>query len=229
MATTIRLVTVIVTILIASVAAFDYCQIQSCQKGQHTMCKYFSKKPGKTCNKFQRTSISSDERNEILKVHNMFRKTVANGKEPRGSPGPQPAGIIKDLKWDKELANIAQRWANQCVDGHDECRNTKTFGYVGQNWALMGDSRGWTATMTGLIKGWYEEVQYYNKNNVEKFRRNYGPVTGHYTQMVWGQTTHIGCGVARYYRKGYYTTVLVCNYGPGGNILDRPVYQIKQL
>lgn len=41
MATTIRLVTIIATILIASVSAFDYCQIQSCPKRQHTMCKYF--------------------------------------------------------------------------------------------------------------------------------------------------------------------------------------------
>ncbi|KAF7995899.1 hypothetical protein HCN44_007006 [Aphidius gifuensis] len=207
MATTIRLMTVIVTVLIALVA--DYCRIQSCRNKPHTMCKYFSPRPSKACGILQQTSISSDERNEILKVHNIFRKRVKNGKERRGNPGPQPKEMIKDLKWDAELAKIAQQ----------------TFGYVGQNWALMGNSRGWTATIDRFNKRMrYEEVQYYNKNDTY----NYGPVTGHYTQMVWGQTTHIGCGVTRYYRKEYYTTVLVCNYGPGGNVLDRPVYQIKQ-
>lgn len=51
--------------------------------------------------------------------------------------------------------------------------------------------------------------------------------TGHYTQLVWGETTHVGCGIARYFYGKLYHTLLVCNYGPAGNINDQPVYKAR--
>ena len=37
-----------------------------------------------------------------------FVYQIAEGKEERGQPGPQPAGTnIKVLKWDDELAKVA--------------------------------------------------------------------------------------------------------------------------
>lgn len=42
---------------------------------------------------------------------------------------------------------------------------------------------------------------------------------GHYTQMIWPGTTHIGCAVHRARRWDY----LICRYAPRGNIDGRRV------
>lgn len=59
----------------------------------------------------------------ILDFHNELRQKVASGAEIRGLNGSQPAGNITNLKWDEKAAEISQRWANQCLFSHDNCRN----------------------------------------------------------------------------------------------------------
>lgn len=57
---------------------------------------------------------------------------------------------------------------------------------------------------------------------------------GHYTQMMWADTTDIGCAAAYYTTKPaqphnikkWYNIVFVCNYAPGGNYISLPVYKI---
>lgn len=62
-----------------------------------------------------------------------------------------------------------------------------------------------------------------------RFNRS-NPNTGHYTQMLWAGTTRLGCGAIRYdtsrpgTRGVIHYEYLVCNYGPAGNVLGRPVY-----
>ena len=58
--------------------------------------------------------------------------------------------------------------------------------------------------------------------------------------MIWGQTTHIGCGWTQFplatnnkllynklYPDGEYENFFVCNYGVGGNVPGEPVYQMN--
>ena len=50
---------------------------------------------------------------------------------------------------------------------------------------------------------------------------------GHYSQLVWAETNRIGCGMARYTGGSYGNNQLyVCNYAPGGNYLNQPVYKV---
>jgi len=43
---------------------------------------------------------------------------------------------------------------------------------------------------------------------------------GHYTQMIWKNTTAVGCAVA----TGGGMDPLVCRYSPSGNFIGQPVY-----
>lgn len=58
------------------------------------------------------------------------------------------------------------------------------------------------------VKGWYDEIRFTpGKTGVQsEFTQN----TGHYTQVVWKETSALGCGE----HKGHF----VCQYGPSGNI-----------
>ena len=56
----------------------------------------------------------------------------------------QPAGVnLRELAWDNERAELTQRWAEQCMPGHDHIRNLGTyFGYyiltlIFQNYSEM--------------------------------------------------------------------------------------------
>ena len=54
----------------------------------------------------------------------------------------------------------------------------------------------------------------------------FDPPTGHYSQMVWGDTETIGCGYIRCLDKNnLYVATLVCNYAPAGNVISWPVYR----
>lgn len=64
---------------------------------------------GERCNKVFVSSLTDEERHEIVQTHNRLRAKVASGQETRGSPGPQPPGRIGPLTWDRKLALIAQR------------------------------------------------------------------------------------------------------------------------
>jgi len=49
------------------------------------------------------------------------------------------------------------------------------------------------------------------------------------TQMIWGKTTHVGCGWIQFPRQSRsqedeYENILVCNYGVGGNMLGQSVW-----
>ena len=47
----------------------------------------------------------------ILNKHNELRSLVANGEEERGVDGGQPkAANMRELAWNEELAEVAQRY-----------------------------------------------------------------------------------------------------------------------
>merc|ERR1719244_525209 len=57
--------------------------------------------------------------------------------------------------------------------------------------------------------------------------------SGHYTQVVWAETSAVGCGLTttmeleeKIWNK--FTITLICNYAKSGNFLKRPVYKIGE-
>ena len=52
---------------------------------------------GPSCNGTPlKRGVTEQEKEEILDIHNKWRSTIAQGKERRGSPGPQPGA--SDMK-----------------------------------------------------------------------------------------------------------------------------------
>ncbi|KAJ8929470.1 hypothetical protein NQ314_017850, partial [Rhamnusium bicolor] len=68
----------------------------------------------------------------------------------------------------------------------------------------------------------YEEIIDSTADVIDTFGADTGgKVVGHFTQLVWANTSHIGCALSK--DTGY--TYLACNYGDGGNIIELPVYK----
>ncbi|XP_069983039.1 scoloptoxin SSD976 [Penaeus vannamei] len=149
-----------------------------------------------------------------------------------GAPGPQPpAADMRELIWNDELAQVAQAWASQCPIGHDDYtqRRICTRDYeVGQNihyyWGYDPEA-DWERAVTS----WYGEVKDMPKEVVAAFKKQPSVEIGHYTQVVWGSTREVGCGIIYYLAEKNNkvfpaSKTYVCNYGGSGNIRNRPMY-----
>lgn len=69
-----------------------------------------------------------------------------------------------------------------------------------------------------MVGTWIRERSYYRPGLFPAVSRtgNWMDV-GHYTQMIWRTTTHVGCAVHRTARFDY----LICRYSPPGNVDGR--------
>ncbi|XP_001603551.4 venom allergen 5-like [Nasonia vitripennis] len=231
MAARIVVLFALLAVLCGLSSAQNYCNIKTCRGRPHTACRFQSALPASRCTGLQQTGLTSEEKQKVLNLHNELRQRVARGQEHRGSLGPQPAATnMAHLTWDNELEKIAQTWASQCNFAHDSCRDVERFN-VGQNiayTATTGDIS--TLDVEQLVKNWYDEVKNYNHNQVARFgavRGNGGKQIGHYTQLVWADTTKLGCGAIKYKDGKFNKFYLVCNYGPSGNWIGEPVYQTR--
>jgi len=201
-----------------------YCDIDEA----HTMCMYSGVDVAK-CGNILWRDVKQEEKDAIVAKHNDLRRKVAKGQELRGVGDAKqpPATNMYKLKWNDELASVAQRWADQCFWAHDNARGTMQFSSVGQNIAMYSFSREIKEPhFDVLIEGWYNEVKDFPAAKVGAFKSKKGePVIGHYTQVVWALTKEVGCGIMVYNPKpNEYIEYLVCNYGPSGNFGGKPVY-----
>lgn len=127
---------------------------------------------------------------------------------------------VAPLSWDPELAAIASAWAAGCRDqdepigliDHNPTRSDAFGAYVGENvYGSSGPTDGPAA-----VDSWAaEEADYDHASNT------CSGICGHYTQIVWAETTALGCALRVCDRLTYGHTI-VCDYAPGGNDGGRP-------
>ncbi|MEL6381760.1 MAG: CAP domain-containing protein [Cyanobacteria bacterium J06626_18] len=146
---------------------------------------------------------------QMLAAHNQARREVG----------------VPDLVWSEPLAELAQDWADTLISESSGLRHRaaaeRDNGRIGENlsssyWSLAG---GALRSPQRAIQGWIEEKADYD------YASNtcaVGKVCGHYTQVVWADTTEVGCAVAR--NEDLTRDVWVCNYAPMGNIVGQRPY-----
>lgn len=176
----------------------------------------------------RRHFVFQAEKETLLNKHNNLRAKIANGQQS----GQPSAANMNKLVWSDELAKIAQRWADQCPLYHDQDRRTPDYQHQpGQNIAFSWSSvHNFDWGLTSKVQSWYDEHAHFPPQNVAAFSAKGATGTiGHYTQLVWAETKHIGCGIMYHKDDSQpqypYKKTLICNYHPPGNYLGRPVYK----
>jgi len=143
----------------------------------------------------QQSSSLTEEQQEILDTHNRLRAEVS----------------VPPLAWSDELAAFAQEWANQ-LSGEDGIRHR------GEGGSGTGENIAAGNSVSRMLSLWADEKDDYNDSTGTCYS---GRECRHYTQMVWRNTTQVGCGLAPHRRYG---GVLVCNYSPPGNYIGQRPY-----
>jgi pathogenesis-related protein 1 len=134
----------------------------------------------------------------IVDAHNAVRANVA----PPANPPLPP------LTWNPAAAAVAAEWASGCVFGHNP--------ELGQ--LMLGENvfmTSGTATPEQVVGLWASEVADYDYAS-----NSCSDVCGHYTQIVWRDTTSVGCGVATCPQG----EIWVCDYSPPGNYVGQKPY-----
>ncbi|KAL6197028.1 hypothetical protein ACLB2K_032641 [Fragaria x ananassa] len=113
---------------------------------------------------------------------------------------------LPPLKWSKKLESYASWWARQ---RREDCSLIHSNIEYGEN-LFWGSGHDWKPS--DAVRAWAKESCYYNHktNSCEHNKQD----CLHYTQMVWRQSSKIGC--AKVVCKSG-DTIFACVYDPPGN------------
>jgi Cysteine-rich secretory protein family len=140
----------------------------------------------------------------ILNAHNKYRIEVG----------------IPPLVWSNELAGSAQAWANALSSNlsfaHDPGARSAN---QGEN-LWMGTTGAFS--LAQMVDSWGQERRNFQDGTFPDVSTtgNWFDV-GHYSQMVWRNTTSVGCAGAAGSDGNYR---LVCRYSPPGNVVGEEVF-----
>lgn len=143
---------------------------------------------------------------DAMRYHNHFR-------HKHGAP---------PLEWDKELSQRAQAWADYLVQNgklehapHDMRKGEGESIYTGYGKRGCGK---WA------VKIWYRERHNYD---FEDPSPKFNPKSGHFSQLVWMASTHVGMGGAVREEDG--CAIIVARYKVGGNLPGKFEENVKPL
>jgi len=160
--------------------------------------------------------LTTSEKEAILKKHNDLRAQVE-------------ATNMQKMYWDDDLALEARNWARQCDLWHEPnpLRNLEQYP-IGQNIFFWYGYPRTIERFMWAVQFWYDEGQCYDfatqTCNPMCDKNRQVTQCGHYTQLVWAESTRMGCSYVRCGGGGYEHR-LICNYAPTGNIVGKNPYK----
>ncbi|KPJ02842.1 Venom allergen 3 [Papilio xuthus] len=186
--------------------------------------------PVNRCIDYEKTVITSKDKQDILDKINSRRDKVASG-DIRSLPS---AENMMKMVWSDSLQNSAQRWADRCLPfkelDYKYCGDSDGV-KIGQNIAtVVGDSPGLTPAI--LVDVWYMELLNMNSSLISRYRQSNQTRQHHYdyfTQLAWAESYQVGCGGVKFKdltndRRNRTINRLVCNFSPTGNQIGQSVY-----
>lgn len=150
------------------------------------------------CNNANQDDMPGD----MLSVHTAFRQNVG----------------VPALTWSGTLASHAQSWADTLA-ARGGCGLEHASGIAeGENlWAGTTGAYGFEA----MAESWADERSNFVPGVFPDVSKtgNWADV-GHYTQMIWRDTTEVGCGMGSSNECDF----LACRYAPPGNVTGKTVF-----
>ena len=146
---------------------------------------------------------------EVVAAHNAVRV--------RAMPAPMPA--LPAMSWHQGAADTAAAWVERCEYKH----NTAIDGTYGEN---IYASYGSSPTPTQVVERWAAEAASYDYASDTCAVQE----CGHYTQIVWRQSTGVGCAwkscqTGSPFPSGESPWLFwVCDYAPPGNFVGQRPY-----
>jgi pathogenesis-related protein 1 len=139
--------------------------------------------------------LTPEQIKQFVTRHNYWRKMVGSA----------------DVKWNQQIADWAADWALGLAKKGCNMQHRPNNKY-GENifWAS-----GMSVTPDYAVDSWGEEKKFYKGEKITG--SNYSKF-GHYTQMIWYNTTEIGCAIVTCAGG---QTLVVCNYNPPGNYIGQ--------
>uniref|UniRef100_A0A023FBC1 Putative scp-like extracellular protein n=1 Tax=Triatoma infestans TaxID=30076 RepID=A0A023FBC1_TRIIF len=162
--------------------------------------------------------ITEEVKQKLLDLHNYYRELVASGK---GFGQPKAENMI-ELKWDDYAAQKASSMVSQCELQLSDVRNENNQP-MGLNFRLQMSidkedvNKTFNDWVGRMVEKWYSESAKYNYDS------KYNSGTGRYAQLVWANTTTVGCGYS-YFQERKYKNVgfLACYYEPPSVMWQKP-------
>ena len=148
------------------------------------------------------TAVSTNLEQRLLAAQNLERERLG----------------LTPLRWNPQLAEAAGQWADRLARAH-------RFEHAPENPVAPQGENLWEGTRDyfppeSMVDAWAREKKFF-KIGIFPDNSTTGDVedVGHYTQLVWRDTSEVGCAIARNAEDD----VLVCRYSQAGNYIgERP-------